>query len=97
MEVSEPNRQALLTVKRVLEDVGHTLVEMSICSEQRGISFLSNGVPLSYQIHGAGGGLRNYIEMLKGEKPTEERARYIEQAQLSNSFKDNLISILAEL
>ncbi|TNV73302.1 hypothetical protein FGO68_gene179 [Halteria grandinella] len=97
VDISEANRQALLIVKSALEEQGHTLVELSLCSGPRGVAFFAEGVPLSYKVHGARGEMREYVESLQGEKPIEERQRVLEQAQLSNGFKDNLMPILTEL
>lgn len=72
-------------VKTALEEQGHTLIEFKT-------SGMSEALTSAYTILNSGGQFRDYTEKaLQGEKPLEERARMLKQAQLSNAFKANLI------
>ncbi|CDW75584.1 fatty-acid amide hydrolase 1-like [Stylonychia lemnae] len=93
IEPSYSSKQALLMVKEVLEEQGHTLIEFKLGAEQQ----LQQIVILAYKLICSGGNLGLYTQALEGESQIEEMQKILHQAKLSNSFKDKLIEILKSL
>eukprot|EP00347_Sterkiella_histriomuscorum_P006735 403351633 len=97
LEPSHAVKQALLMVKEALEDQGHIVVEFKMGAQAQGQDLLCQGVLLAYRLVCSSGQMKEYRDGLNGEEPVEEMKKILQQASLSNSFKDSLIQILKQL